>query len=626
MKKKIVFFVLPGLDSFINDIINALSEKYDTKKVIVKYYNQIDEGMKWADVCWFEWCDALIIYGSKLEIAKEKKIICRIHSYEAFTNNISQVNWDTVDKIIFVAEHIRNNVLSKVKVEKEKTIVISNGVDLDKYDYKEREKGFNIAFIGYIDFKKGPMLLFHVFKAIFDRDNRYKLYIAGRFNEERYVLYFQQMAKEMGLEDNVIFDGWQDNIDKWLEDKNYILCTSVLESQNMSVMQAASKGIKPIVHNFVGAKTIYPQEYVWNTIDEAVKMISSDEYNSKEYRDFITKRYSLDNNIVNIKLLIKYLVQKNYEEKCNELPLVSICIPVYNGEKFINQAIITALQQSYENIEIIISDNCSTDNTVKIIESFNDRRIKLHKNSSNDGYLANLNKCLSMANGKYVKYLFADDILEKDNVKILTEIIEQNPDVNFVANNFRQINENNRIISGDLVNIGEGKYDGKYLFKVLIMYGDLIGAPSNILIRKETIDKINGFSDEYEYMHDYHAWVRLAREGNFYFMNRILSYFRIHSQSATTKTIASVSRVRDFYKLLREFINDNEFSKEDIKISYKNATTSSLYSLQKNNNSDEKLEMIDLILKEDKYLSDENTTTLNSMRIKLLHDKEQSNL
>jgi len=53
------------------------------------------------------------------------------------------------------------------------------------------------------------MLLLHTFKAIFDKDSRYKLYIAGQYQEESYVLYFQQMIKEMGLQNNVIYDGWQ---------------------------------------------------------------------------------------------------------------------------------------------------------------------------------------------------------------------------------------------------------------------------------------------------------------------------------------------------------------------------------------------------------------------------------
>ena len=133
--------------------------------------------MKWADICWFEWCDELVIYGSKLDIANQTKIICRLHSYEAFTDYISQVNWDSIDKVIFVAEHIRNNVLNKINLDLSKTEVIYNGIDTNKYKFIERTSGFNIAYVGYINYKKGPMLLLHTFKAIYDQDKRYKLHL-----------------------------------------------------------------------------------------------------------------------------------------------------------------------------------------------------------------------------------------------------------------------------------------------------------------------------------------------------------------------------------------------------------------------------------------------------------------
>lgn len=155
------------------------------------------------------------------------------------------------------------------------------------------------------------MLLLHTFKAVYDIDKRYKLYIAGEFQDYRDYMYFQQMIKELGIEENIIFEGWQDSLDNWLEDKNYILCTSLLESQNISIMQAMSKGIKPIIHNFVGARDIYNADYIWNTIDEAVNMILDKEYNSKGYLEFIKRNYFIENKIINIKELIKSLFNSN---------------------------------------------------------------------------------------------------------------------------------------------------------------------------------------------------------------------------------------------------------------------------------------------------------------------------
>ncbi|MGE5613327.1 MAG: methyltransferase domain-containing protein [Bacillota bacterium] len=300
-KARIVFFVKEGLDSFLGDIIEGLSDEYRVRKIIVSDFKQIDAGMEWADVCWFEWCDELVVYGSGLPLAKEKKIICRLHSYEAFTNYIHKVAWRNVDKVIFVAEHIRDFVMEKHPgLKPEQTIVIPNGIELRKYLFKNREPGYNVAYVGFINYKKGPMLLLHTFKALYDRDRRYKLYIAGKFQDYRYELYFKQMINELGLEKNIFLDGWQENIDKWLEDKNYILCTSLLEGNPVALMEAMSKGIKPIIHNFVGAKEIYPGKYVWNTISEAADMIMDRTYDSNEYHSFIANNFSLEKQVRDI--------------------------------------------------------------------------------------------------------------------------------------------------------------------------------------------------------------------------------------------------------------------------------------------------------------------------------------
>ncbi|AJH01776.1 group 1 glycosyl transferase [Clostridium beijerinckii] len=316
-KMKLVFFVRLGLDSFLGDIIEGLSQEYEIKKIIATEYKQIEDGMQWADICWFEWCDELIAYGSKLELAREKKVICRLHSYEAFTDYINNVTWNSINKLIVVGAHIKDFIVQNFNIDEKIISVIPNGIDEKKWTYKERENGFNIAYVGYINYKKGPMLLLHTFKAIYDEDNRYKLYIAGVFQDNRDVLYYNQMVRELGLENNVIYEGWQNNLDKWLEDKNCILCTSVLESQNISVMQAMCKGIKPIIHNFVGARVIYPSQYVWNTITEAVEMISDKNYTSKVYRAFIKERYSLNDQLIKIKDLLISSSEKGSKEKLN---------------------------------------------------------------------------------------------------------------------------------------------------------------------------------------------------------------------------------------------------------------------------------------------------------------------
>lgn len=302
---KIAFFVKPGLDSFLNDIILGLMDEYFVRKITVTDFKQIDEGMQWADICWFEWCDELVIYGSRHELAGEKKIICRLHRYEAFTNYIFQVEWENVDKVIFVASHILNIVNSKLGGKiREKSIIIPNGINLQKYNFRDRKKGFNIAYVGYLNYRKSPNMLLQIIGKLIQIDKRYRLFIAGEFQDEENMTYFEYLIKEMGLKDYVIFEGWQKDINTWLEDKDYILSCSIFEGHPVGIMEAMAKGIKPVIHNFVGAKDIYPSEWLWNTIDEAVTMIMEEDYNSEKYREFIKEKYSLQTQIDKIKRVI----------------------------------------------------------------------------------------------------------------------------------------------------------------------------------------------------------------------------------------------------------------------------------------------------------------------------------
>lgn len=444
-KKTIVFFVKQGLDSFLDDIMMSLSSEYLTEKVIVTNLKQIDKRMKLADICWFEWCDELLDYGSKTSIAKEKKIICRLHSYEAFTNNPANVAWENVDKIIFVAEQIKNFVNEKFGINEEKAIVIPNGIDSKRWTFAERRPGFNIAYVGYINYKKGPMLLLHAFKSIFDKNNQYKLFIAGQFQDDRDVLYFNQMVKEFGLEGNVIYEGWQDNLDKWLEDKNYILCTSILESQNMSVMQAMVKGIKPIIHNFVGAKNIYPKALVWNTINEAVDMITDNEYNSKEYYSFILNDFELHLQIEKLKSLFTNIIETK-ENRIIDEPLVTIGITNYNGIQYLSKCVDSFINQTYKNIEILLIDDCSTDGSKEIIKEYEGKYkniIAIYHSVNSGGASKGIQEIINNAKGKYFQWIAYDDFPETDAIYKFVDYLEKNPSKDYVYSNFNIVNQDN---------------------------------------------------------------------------------------------------------------------------------------------------------------------------------------
>jgi glycosyltransferase involved in cell wall biosynthesis len=100
---------------------------------------------------------------------------------------------------------------------------------------------------------------------------------------------------------------------------------------------------------------------------------------------------------------------------------VSVCMPTYNGERYIRDSIESVLMQDFQDYELIIVDDASTDSTLEIINSFNDHRIRLHQNEASVGIPGNWNLCLAKSKGRYVKYLFQDDILYPDCISTMLD-------------------------------------------------------------------------------------------------------------------------------------------------------------------------------------------------------------
>lgn len=140
------------------------------------------------------------------------------------------------------------------------------------------------------------MLLLAAFHQLYLCDDRYKLWIGGAMQDKRYKHWMEHYIKMNELHLNVKYDGFIQDRNKWFRNKNYIICTSPWESQNMSVMEAMASGIKPAIHWFPGADKIYPQEYLWKNIDEFIDIIISTEYDSIEYREAI-QRYNLHDQV-----------------------------------------------------------------------------------------------------------------------------------------------------------------------------------------------------------------------------------------------------------------------------------------------------------------------------------------
>src|SRR5215207_6745619 len=129
------------------------------------------------------------------------------------------------------------------------------------------------------------------------------------------------------------------------------------------------------------------------------------------------------------------------------MPSVSVIIPAYNHEKFVAECIQSVLNQTFQDFEIIITDDASTDRTVEIIESFDDSRIKLFKHSKNQGVSIAANNCILHAGGRYIAWLSTDDAWYPEKLEIQVRYLDEHPEIGGAFGKAAWIDESGNLIT-----------------------------------------------------------------------------------------------------------------------------------------------------------------------------------
>lgn len=218
----------------------------------------------------------------------------------------------------------------------------------------------------------------------------------------------------------------------------------------------------------------------------------------------------------------------------SEMPMISICIPVYNAERLIAATIEAVLQQTWTNYELIVVDDYSSDRSLEIISRYSDARLRLVVNEHNLGPEANWNKALMLARSDFIKVLCHDDLLYPEclekQVAVLTA--PQNAGVALVCCKRDIIDLNGRRILSRCYPGQAGRRSGREAVRQIVRSGtNLIGEPSAVLFRAEAARKVGLFNAQFPYGIDLEYWCRLLREGDLYCMQEPLCAFRVLQKS-----------------------------------------------------------------------------------------------
>ncbi|MBU0761721.1 MAG: glycosyltransferase [Candidatus Altiarchaeota archaeon] len=205
-------------------------------------------------------------------------------------------------------------------------------------------------------------------------------------------------------------------------------------------------------------------------------------------------------------------------------PLVSVIMPSYNQGKYIEQSILSVLNQDYKNIEFIVVDGGSTDETVDILKRYSDR-INYWVSEKDAGQSDALNKGFSISKGLIQTYLNSDDLLYATAVNDAVKALQDNPDVDVVYSNIHLIDDRGKVV--DLC------FPPKFRFKDYLFFGFPIPQQASFW-RNEVYDAVGGFNTKNHICMDHEFYIKAAEKGfSFMHINRISAAFRLHKGSKT---------------------------------------------------------------------------------------------
>jgi len=217
--------------------------------------------------------------------------------------------------------------------------------------------------------------------------------------------------------------------------------------------------------------------------------------------------------------------------------LVSIVLPSYNGKDFLNKSIESCLNQTYKNIELIIINDCSTDSTEQIINSYTDSRIKYLKNEINQKLPKSLNIGFNFAKGDYFTWTSDDNYYDVTAIEKMVFALESQK-VDLVCTPYFTIDNNDEITGERSV----GKQSDVLIDNVV---------KACFLYKKEVHKKLNGYNPDLFLVEDYDFWIRATFENfKFYQLTEKLYYYRFHENSLTETRRKDISKA--LYNLLKE--------------------------------------------------------------------------
>jgi|SRR6266850_1965574 len=226
-------------------------------------------------------------------------------------------------------------------------------------------------------------------------------------------------------------------------------------------------------------------------------------------------------------------------------PSISIVLPVYNGERYLQEAIDSVRSQSYEDYEFIVWDDHSSDTSSEIIAQCKDERVRSFSNATNIGLFGTLNLAIAEARGELLRLFSQDDILKPNCLEAEARFHAQHPEVAVAHAPYDVIDESGVVIIPSEESDQPAVCSTAFAAQMMFYYGCLPGNISNVSLKRAVFDKVGLFREDLIIAGDFEMWVRIAGQNSVGYINESLLCVRSHPEQLSRQRCAYVIAMQE---------------------------------------------------------------------------------
>ncbi|MCX5713771.1 MAG: glycosyltransferase [Candidatus Omnitrophica bacterium] len=233
---------------------------------------------------------------------------------------------------------------------------------------------------------------------------------------------------------------------------------------------------------------------------------------------------------------------------------VSVIIPTHNHAHFLPKTLSSVREQAYDNYEVIVVDNGSTDDTRRVVENIKWQALRYVYQEDSGSAAGSRNTGIRLAKGEYIAFLDSDDVWYKDKLTKVMDIFKQNPEIGLVCND-EYCRKGDKLVS--YLKYGP---DEPGMFEKLLFFGNRLSG-SGTTVKREWLIRVGCFDESKKYIHveDYDLWLKLAKAGcRFYFLNQPLGEFILHDSNLSNDITTQMANARQVMKK-HFFVYENRY-------------------------------------------------------------------